>query len=102
ARRLDRAVGALDDPAAQALVRQAVDREAPAAAVSDLAGGFQENEAVVGRGGEHAPAAGFFDERIKIGERTEAEDAELEAGLALRLAVAAAGVAAGLREQRHD
>ena len=55
-----------------------------------------------GAAGNDAPAAGFLDQGGVIELRLEAEQRQLEAVLAARLAVAAAGVAAELGEDRHD
>ena len=63
---------------------------------------FVEQQAGVGRGGKDPPAAPFLDERLVVEGRLEAEQAQPEAVLAARLAVAAAGVAAELGEDRHD
>ena len=57
---------------------------------------------LLGRGGEQAAAAAFLHERCVVELGLEAEQRQREAVLAAGLAVAAAGVAAELGEDRHD
>ena len=64
--------------------------------------GLEQQQALVGRGREQPPAAAFLHQVLVILRRLEAEQRQLEAVLAARLAVAAAAVAAELGEDRHD
>src|SRR5262249_31777100 len=73
-----------------------------AAAVRRLAGRLHEQQALAGRQWEQASAAIFFDEEFKIFIRVETEQAQLEAVLTARFAVATAAVAAELGEDRDD
>ena len=66
------------------------------------AGRLEQQQAVSGAAGKSAAAAVFLDQRLVVELRLEAEQRQLEAVLAARLAVAAAGVAAELGEDRHD
>ena len=65
-------------------------------------GGFEQQQAVFGRGGKKPAATRFFDEMFVVLRRLEAEQGEPKSILAARLAVAAAGVATGFRENGHD
>src|SRR5438309_592652 len=76
-------------------------RGGTAAAVGDRAGGLEQQQAVVGGGEEQAPAAALLDQGVVIEGGVEAEQRQFEAVLAQGLAVAAAGVAAELGEDRH-
>ena len=71
----------------------------PCGAVGDA---LQQEQAVLRRGGKDAAPARFLHDVLVILCRLEAEQRELEAVLPARLAVAAAGVAAGFGEYRHD
>src|SRR5262249_36841792 len=90
------------DPAAQGLVLGAAARDAHAAAVGRAAGYLGQQQAVLWRRREHAPAAALLRQCGVIRGRVEAEHRQLEAVLPLRLAVAARRVAAELAEQRDD
>ena len=89
-------------PAEEEFVPAAADGDFESAAVGHIGGGFAEEEAVCGGGGEHAATSAFGDDGGVIGSGVIAEDAEFEAILAFGFAVAAAGVAAGASEQRED
>ena len=67
-----------------------------------VAGRLGQQQALLGRGREEPAAAAFLDQRLVVELRLEAEQGEPEAVLAARLAVAAAGVAAELGEDRDD
>ena len=64
-----------------------------AAAVRQSAGGFQQQQAAFGAGGEDSPAAAFLDEMFVIFGRLEAEEGEPKAVLAARFAMASARIA---------
>ena len=63
---------------------------------------FSRKQARVRGGGEQPPAAALLHQGLVVEVRLEAEQREPEPVLAARLAVAAAGVAAELGEDRHD
>src|SRR5205823_6462870 len=90
------------DPAADELVLIGIKFHAFAAGVSDAAARLEKQQAVFRRGEEDAPAARLLHQRLIIELRHEAEQREREAVLPARLAVAAARIAAELREDRHD
>jgi hypothetical protein len=70
--------------------------------VGDLGRGLAQQQALLGRGGEEPAAPAFEDQRLVIQGRLEPQQADPEAVLAGGLAVAAAGVAPELREDRDD
>src|SRR5262249_10548099 len=90
------------DPGAERLVLLAAAADADAAAVRHLPGRLPQEQALLGRGGEHAPAARLLGERRVVGGRGGAGHPQLEAVLPLRLAVAAGGVAAVPAQERDD
>ena len=73
-----------------------------AAAVRRLSDRLRQQQALTRRGREDAPASAFLHEELVIVFGKETEQTELEAVLPAGLAVAAAAVAAELRENRHD
>ena len=97
------AVGhALLDPAAHQAIGGRVDLDPLAAAVRQAGGRLQQQQALVGSGGEEPAAAAFLHQVLEVFGRLEAEQRQPEAVLAARLAVAAAAVAAVLGEDRRD
>src|SRR5436309_1028322 len=70
--------------------------------MSHLPGGFAQQQALLGRCGQDAPAAALLDQSGMVKGRIETEDRESKAILALRLAVTARGIAAVTRQQRRD
>src|SRR5207244_12014934 len=81
---------ALGDPAAQQSVFIRVGVHPHAAAVGDAVGGLHQEQAALRGGGEQPSAAGFLDQELVILLRIKAQQRELEAILARRLAVTAA------------
>lgn len=63
---------------------------------------FWSKKASLWGGREDATPPGFIDQRIVINPGLEPEQADLESVLTIRLAVAAARIAAELGENRHD
>ena len=90
------------DPAADALVFVGVGLHALAAAVGHAARRLEQQQALVGHRRVDAPAAGFLHQGVVVHVRLEAEQRDLEAVLPAGLAVAAAGIAPELGEDRHD
>ena len=65
-------------------------------------GGFEEEEALIGIGGVDAAGEHVAGEGVQVELRIVAAKRELEAGLAILIAVAGTGVASGLGEHGHD
>ena len=80
----------------------AADFEACSAAVGDFAGGFAEEEALLGGTSEETTAATFLHEGGVVELGIESEEGEGEAILAARLSVAGAGVAGEAGEEGLD
>jgi hypothetical protein len=93
----------LRDPAAEHAVIRGIAVDTGAAAVRDAAGRLQEQQTCFGGGEDDSPTAScLFHEVFVVFFRLEAEQRQGEVLLPTRLAVAAAGVAAELREQGDD
>ena len=95
-------LGALDDPLAEQLIGPGVFGEALLAAVFDLAGGLEQEEAGVGVGAVDAPAFEVVRQGDVILFGVVAEERQTKTALALERAVTGAGVAAHAAEQAHD
>ena len=68
----------------------------------ELRGGLEEEEAFIGIGGVDAAGEHVAGECVQVELRIVAAKRELEAGLAILIAVAGTGVASGLGEHGHD
>src|SRR4029079_5132362 len=93
---------ALGDPADDQPIFVAVLLQLVAAAARDSRDALEEEQAVLGRRGEEAPAERLLDQVLVVVTGLEPEEREPEAVLAAALTVAAAAVAAELREDRRD
>ena len=90
------------DPAVQHAIFVAADLHPLSAAVGRAAGRLQQQQAFARRGGKEPPASSLFHQEFVIVLRNKAQQRQLEAVLAAGLAVAAAAVAAELREDGDD
>ena len=92
----------LGDPAEEPAVRRAPLVDLSSSAMRHRGGGLQKEERGFRRGGIDAPATRLRHDRRMIGGMIEAEEAELEAVLPLRLTMAAPRIAGMLCEDRLD
>jgi hypothetical protein len=90
------------DPPGDDLVRRGLPREDPATAMRHRAGRLQEQKTLLRSRHADATSTSLLHDVIVVFGRFEAEERQPESVLTAALAVAAAGVAAVLREDRHD